>query len=58
MGQRPLSHSQSQFLQKLSRKHAHLYHNYVLGALSLDFRVLNLDGHCPPIMKYSLMDLG
>lgn len=36
----------------------HLHQENVLGALSLNFWVLDLHCHCPAIMQYCLVDLG
>lgn len=36
----------------------HLHHHYIFGALALNFRVLNFDRYCSPIMQHCLVDLG
>lgn len=39
-------------------RQTYLYHHYVLGALFLNFGVLDFHSHDPPIMQHRLVDLS
>lgn len=47
-----------QYLFPSLKRQTYLHHHYVLGALVLDFGVLDLYSHDPPVMQHCLVDLS